>query len=196
MNPTRAVSLVILCGAALGSISCGMIDAWTGASPKSTKKVELPPPGGEYEVIGVLPGLESFAVKYDERLYRGGLPVSEAAGKSLDRLGVKTIVSITPTDKERALCAGHGFKLVELPFDKADGPSDDVIEKFVAVAKGADTPVYLHCHGGTHRGGVLGVAYRVHVLGWSQEKALAEYDALGGDLEADRTMLERVLASE
>ena len=50
-------------------------------------------------------------------------------------------------------------------------------------------PLYVHCHGGTHRAGVLGVAYRIHKCGWPWEKALLEHGRLGGSLKDDHIML-------
>jgi len=108
------------------------------------------------------------------------------------RDGIKSIVSITPTDKERDFCKRHGFTLVEVPFDKVNGPSADNLGRFVETIKQGQGPFYVHCVGGTHRGGVLGVAYRLHHLGWTYERALVEFGRLGGDLKEDHLLLEAV----
>ena len=81
---------------------------------------------------------------------------------------------------------------MEIPFEKKIGPSADDLERYLEAIKTGDGPFYVHCHGGTRRGGVLGVAYRVHVLGWTYGKALVEHGRLGGDLLADHAMLESV----
>ncbi len=53
-------------------------------------------------------------------------------------------------------------------------------------------PLYVHCHGGTHRGGVLMLFVRLHVEGWPLEKALVEFGRLGGDLKGDHPKIEVV----
>ena len=166
----------------------------SGATPMTKgKDVVLPPKVGDYEVLGVTEGLKNFVVKYDQKFYRGGEPVSDAAAESLKARGIKTIISITPNDHERTFCRKHGLTLVEIPFSKPTGPSPVDLARFYETVKTGSGPFYVHCHGGTHRGGVLGVAYRTGVLGWSKDKALIEFGRLGGDLLVDHSMLEAVL---
>lgn len=182
----------------LGGISCqwrhsaGIVTT-TGATPHGyAEDTVLPPPAGEYEVVGVMEGLKKFVVKYDDTLYRGGEPFAECAIESLRKLGIRTIISITPTDYERAFCQTQNITLVEIPFDKKPGPSKQDLKRYLDTIETGAGPFYLHCHGGTHRGGTLGVAYRIHFLGWSFQEALIEHGRLGGDLLGDHTMLEAV----
>ena len=166
--------------------------AATTASHAPSQAMILPPASDTYEVLGVLPGLKNFVVKYDADFIRGGDLLSAEAIVSLQSLGVRTVVSVTPTDLERDLTRQAGMRLVEMPFEKTTGPSPEALKMFVGLFDGGNTPVYVHCHGGTHRGGILGVAYRVHVLGWPWEKALLEYGYLGGSLKDDQPMLRAV----
>jgi len=106
--------------------------------------------------------------------------------------GIRTIVSITPTDHERNLCRSNDFTLVEIPFQKEGGLSSEDLRRYLKTIKTGVGPFYVHCRGGTHRGGVLGVAYRIHIQGWTYEKALVEYGRLGGDLLADCKMLDSI----
>jgi protein tyrosine/serine phosphatase len=172
-------------------------DAVTGATLNyHPKEISLPPQAGEYKVLGQLKGLKNFVVKYDEHLYRGGEPYSTAAAPELQQIGIKTIISITPTDFEREFCGKYEFKLVEIPFEKTSGPSPADLNLYLQTVKTGTGPFYVHCHGGTHRGGVLGVAYRTLILNWPYEKALVEYGRLGGDLLDDHAMLEAVQSAE
>lgn len=166
-------------------------DATTKASPRggASGQVILPPKGDTYEVLACLKGLKSFAVRYADGVVRGGEPCSDQAARTLRGLGIRTIVTITPTDRERALARECGFTLVEMPFDKATGLSQADLRRFLALLTGEKMPVYIHCHGGTHRGGVLCVAYRIHKCGWDWDKALAEHARLGGSLKDDHAML-------
>ena len=152
----------------------------------------LPPADGEYEVLGIKDGIKNWAVRYDAKLLRGGEFFNEQAARALADWGVKTVISIVPTDRERDLCRTNGLVLVEIPFNKPQGPSAADIRLFLDTIKSGAAPFYVHCVGGTHRGGVLGVAYRVHLQNWPYEKALVEFGRLGGELKENHQMLEAV----
>jgi len=192
--------MVLLSGLLFALTSCNSAgsrwDAVSGATwgPPNAKpaEVELPPPSDTYEVIGVMPGLVKFVVRYSDGFYRGGAPLTEEAAASLHSLGIRTIISVTPDDFERELCKKHGFKLIEIPFDKEKGPSEEDIKRFVAAVQTEKLPVYAHCYGGSQRGGVLGALYRTEIQDWSAEKAIAEYDQLGGDPVDQASMLKCV----
>lgn len=108
---------------------------------------------------------------------------------------MRTVISITPSDREREFCQRHGLALVEIPFDKQSGPSRSDLARFLETVRSGNGPFYVHCVGGTHRGGILGIAYRVHAQDWPRDKALVEYGRLGGDLKTDHAMLEAVMSA-
>ena len=196
----RKWAVAVMAAVILGliSISCHSPmkmrpDAVTGATATYQHgETMLPPDAGDYEVIGVVDGLKKYVVEYDDRLYRGGEPCADSAAQWLRQQEIRTIISITPTEQERNLCRENGFTLVELPFQKASGLSPEDLGRYLETIRTGAGPFYVHCHGGTHRGGVLGVAYRVHIQGWPYEKPLVEHGRLGGDLLADHIMLESV----
>jgi len=169
-------------------------DAVTSATPKydKSKPIILPPENESYVVLGKMDGLKNFVVKYDAQLYRGGELYSDTGMKSLESLGIQTIVSIIPNDTERALIKKSSMTLVEIPFDKKSGVTQEGLKRYLDLFSGNQTPVYVHCHGGTHRASVLGVAYRVHKCGWSWERAILEHGYLGGSLKDDQIMLQSI----
>jgi protein tyrosine phosphatase (PTP) superfamily phosphohydrolase (DUF442 family) len=181
------IVLVAGCGRSAGP------DAWSGATPKTApaKVVVLPPKADTYEVLGELKGLKSYAVKYNDRMYRGGEPTGPDGIATLKQLGIRTIISVTPTDLERKLASEGGMTLVELPFPKT-ALTGEVLGRYLKALEQNKGPFYVHCHGGTHRGGILMACYRMQLEGWSFEKAAVEYGRLGGDLKADQKMLEAV----
>ncbi len=174
----------------LSVTSCKMItDAVTHATPK--KEVVLPAPSNTYTVHGEKPGIQNYVVQYDADMYRGGEPLSEKGMKSIKAMGIKTIISVTPTKFERKYAKKYGISLVELPFEKKDGLTEADLKKYIAVfGSPENTPVYVHCRSGMHRGGTLGVAYRLHRNGWTWKDALIEFDSLGGSTTVDKIMLE------
>ena len=175
--------------------SCGEepTDAVTNASGyQSNKALTLPPAGDDYEVVGVKEGLMGYMIKYDDKIYRGGEMANQKGLDFLKTLGVTTVVTITPTDDERKYVVEEGMKLIEVPFFKTDGPSAEVMKTFLDAVKSSPGPVYVHCHGGTHRAAILACLYRMAVLDWDFNRTAVEFGTLGGDLKGDHGMLVRM----
>ncbi|MBT3199883.1 MAG: hypothetical protein HN350_08195 [Phycisphaerales bacterium] len=185
--------MCVLSLAFLGACSEESTDAVSKASPQhSDKKVTLPPTGADYEIVGIKEGLAGYMIKYDDKMYRGGQMTTQEGLDYVKSLGVKTIVTITPTDVERKYVAEAKIKLVEVPFVKTDGPSKEILDTFLEAVKTSDGPVYVHCHGGTHRAAILAAVYRMSVQGWDYDRTVIEYGTLGGDLKGDYGMLTRI----
>lgn len=170
------------------------VDAVGGASADSEKETKLPPEDPFYDVLGNVDGIEGYVIKYTNKLYRGGTLKDSTALKYLRRQGITTIVSITPDEKERRLCQIYGMKLVELPFEKKKTIPENTLSVFLTETRMAEGGVYVHCHGGAHRAGILGAAYRIHLNNWPAEKAIVEFSKLGGDLTEDNRMVQSILS--
>ena len=185
------VLLLVMSGAVLFWHNRNDIDAYTGptSSAGSPQEVLLPPTSDSYTVIGEVTGIKNFVVKYDNDFYRGGEPVSEEGMEYLKNQGIKTIITITPNQLEEELSAQYGINLVSLEFTKKT-LNKDVLDQYFDILNKYDKPWYVHCHGGTHRGGVLGAAYRLKVLRWDWNRSIIEYGMLGGSLKDDYCMLE------
>jgi len=154
--------------------------------------IPLPPKGDTYEVIGQIRDMKMFVVKYDKQFYRGGEPVTKEAVKLIGDMGIKTIISVCPTDAERMWSRQLGIKLIEIPLDEQSPVPPEALRAYLAALDECEAPFYVHGFGGTHRGGVLGAAYRIHKQRWEFDKAAREFDVLGGDLKRDARMLESV----
>jgi len=168
--------------------------ARTGATKKAKKgkSAFIPKPSHTYHVVGQRDGIEGFVVRYDGKFYRGGEPKSRDAAKYFKAWGIKTIVSVTPTDLERELARDYGLELVEVPFEKGKPLSAEALGALHRTLKADGGPYYSHCHGGTQRGGAIGFFFRMHVQKWSFENAAMEYKNLGGDYAANETMLQSI----
>ena len=188
---TLVLTTLILC-----TISCTTsTDDITNASPKDYKhaSVTLPPASDDYIVHGEKPGIKNFVIQYDNNLYRGGKPTSPEGVNILKDMGIKTIVSITPTDMEREEAKKHGIKLVEISVDKKEGISQKDLNRYIDLFSTKDNlPIYVHCNGGSHRAGTMGTAYRVHKNGWKWERAVKEFDNLGGSPDDDIIILNSI----
>lgn len=187
------MNLIAAIATALALSSCHhhpeSADVVSGATTPHDQIV-LPPTNSHYQVLGHREGLNGYVVRYDDVFYRGGqVYIEDLAAEALQECGIKTIISITPSDAERAFCAANGFVLIEIPFDK-NGPSVADYQNYLQALETSAPPFYVHCKGGSHRAGILSAAYRIQRQGWSFEEAAIEYGRLGGDLKSDHAMVE------
>lgn len=97
-----------------------------------------------------LPGLHGL-LHVGPTVYSGGEPHGEEAFASLQKLGVKTIVSVDGAKPDVEMAKKYGLRYVHVPFGY-DGVPDDARLGLVAVSREAEFPVYVHCHHGKHRG--------------------------------------------
>lgn len=149
---------------------------------------ETPPPLSEtYLVIENLQGIENYIIKYDSTLYRGGEILDVNGIKTLKKLGIKTVLSIAPSEKERQLISDNGIKFIPFSF-KMNALSVDSLEYMLNKVKNA-FPVYIQCHKGMHRPGIVAAGYRIMFEKWTYEKAVLEFGRLGGSLKEDAEML-------
>lgn len=187
--------LILLAGFTIGTSSCRKtavlpVDGVMSATALHGETAVCPPSNSFYQVLGHYEGLKNYVVKYDDHFYRGGeIYLDDSARNALGEFGIKTVVSVTPSDQERAFCATNGLELIEVPFEK-NGPTEEDYRGFFQALEKAPVPYYVHCKGGSHRAGILGAAYRIRMQNWSFDKAVVEYGRLGGDLKADNTMIE------
>ncbi len=145
-----------------------------------------------YEVLGKKDGLKNWLVRYDDHLYRGGELESADGARSLADLGIKTVFAITSVDQERQWLENEGIEVVDLSFAKNAKLGKRRIRRIAEQINSHPTPAYVHCVGGTQRGGVVGVMYRLS-QGWEPDQSLLEFAYLGGSLKANSKTLKAVL---
>ncbi len=156
------------------------------------------PPGADdwnhqsYEVLGKKDGLKNWLIRYDDHFYRGGELENADGARSLADLGIKTVFAITSLDKERQWLESQGIKVVDLSFDKNANLSQQDVQHIAEQLNTSSAPAYIHCVGGTQRGGVVGVIYRLS-QGWEPDQSLLEFAYLGGSLKANSETIKSVL---
>ncbi len=190
MKPTLSIISILLL---MLSTNCKENDAVTEASVKADKyHIKIPRARGEFRVLGAIPGIHNYVVKYDDNVYRGGFIDSLEVTNALRQWGIRTIVSISVTEEEKRAAESMGIRLVELDLDKDSGLDKNNAALFTENLQAEYFPLYIHCHGGEHRAGVMAMAYRMTYLKWDYEKALEEFFKLGGDPAADRVLIDSV----
>jgi protein tyrosine/serine phosphatase len=112
----------------------------------------------------------------DERFFRGSRPKAEDL-KSLQALGIQTIIDLTDNsrEKEQPAVEAAGMRYVNIPIVDKENPSAAQISEFLQVVNDPATgKFYLHCAGGRHRTGVMAAVYRFNHDHWSYDQVYAE----------------------
>lgn len=114
-------------------------------------------------------------------LYRGAQPTKKGF-ESLSELGVKIVVDLrdgSEGKQEEKEVTRLGMKFVGIPWRCTD-PKDDDFAKFLAIVRdNTDKKIFVHCHVGVDRTGMMIASYRMAEQGWSAEEALREMQVFG-----------------
>ena len=106
-------------------------------------------------------------------LYRAAQP-DAAAMQALAEMGIKTIISLRHSKGDRALTAGTGMTLVELPVSAGKAGNDAFVLSALQAICDAEKPVLIHCMHGADRTGLVIAMYRVVEQGWDKEATIDE----------------------
>jgi protein tyrosine phosphatase (PTP) superfamily phosphohydrolase (DUF442 family) len=98
----------------------------------------------------VLPGLHNV-YRITDKLYSGSSPDVDTGFRSLQKLGIKTIISVDGARPDVTAARAHGMRYVHIPFGYDGIPSEQVLRLAKAV-RDLPGPIYIHCHHGMHRG--------------------------------------------
>lgn len=104
----------------------------------------------QQEVPHEMPGLHNL-VQLSSDVYSGSEPAGEEGFASLKKLGVQTIVSVDGATPKFELAKNYGIQYVHVPFGYDAIPLAAQLS-LTRAARGAKTPMYIHCHHGKHRG--------------------------------------------
>jgi protein tyrosine phosphatase (PTP) superfamily phosphohydrolase (DUF442 family) len=89
--------------------------------------------------------------KISEKLYSGSSPEGDEGFRSLQHLGVRTIISVDGARPDVEKARGLGMRYVHLPIGYDGVPRDQALRIAKAV-RDLPGPIYIHCHHGQHRG--------------------------------------------
>jgi len=141
--------------------------------------------------------LRHYAVVEAGRLYRCGQPRPEELAGLIEKLGLRTVISLRGVrppsapdaweQAEREVCATRGVEFVRLPCNHKNPPTAEQVERFLAIVRDPQRlPALIHCRIGQQRTGLFCALYRVHVQGLDPDEALREMDELGFNLRHRR----------
>jgi protein tyrosine phosphatase (PTP) superfamily phosphohydrolase (DUF442 family) len=128
----------------------------------------------------MLPGLLNV-YRITEKLYSGSSPNGDLGFRSLQKLGIKTVISVDGARPDITTARSHGMRYVHIPFGY-DGIPPAQILRLAKAVRDLPGPIYIHCHHGMHRGPAAASA--IHLCldkSCTIEQALAEMHRAGTD---------------
>lgn len=164
MNVWKLVIVAGLCAAA-GSCAKPQQDELPRASAKSADTPQPDRVGPVQEGIAperlapVRLSTEHLpnALRLTDKVISGGLPDGADGFAELQRLGVRTVVSVDGAKPDVDTAAKYGLQYVHLPHGYDGIPESRVAELAKAVVD-LPGPIYIHCHHGKHRSPAAAVA--------------------------------------
>ncbi|MEM9586220.1 MAG: hypothetical protein AAGA03_02970 [Planctomycetota bacterium] len=92
-------------------------------------------------------------LKISDRIFCGGEPGSDKAFAYLAEKGIKTVASVDGGRPDVQLAEKYGLQYVHIPIGY-DGVDPHAAGSLARLVRDADSPIYIHCHHGHHRGPV------------------------------------------
>lgn len=121
------------------------------------------------------------AFRVSDRIYSGSSPDGDAGFAELERLNIKTIISVDGSRPDVDAARRHGMAYVHLPFGYDGIPRERILELAKAAATVAG-PIYVHCHHGQHRGPAAVAAIQMCLdPTWSADRAAKWLRTAGTD---------------
>jgi protein tyrosine/serine phosphatase len=124
--------------------------------------------------------LSNFGIVAEDKLYRGGMPVGQHNYDKLSELGIKTVVNLKIEDSaveyvaEQNSLSKRDINLHYIPLPNVAAPTLQQTLEFLTVVYNKDmSPVFIHCHRGADRTGIMAGIFRI-TQGYSASWALVE----------------------
>ena len=116
--------------------------------------------------------------KVNSQLYRGAQPLTGGM-KEIAALGIKTVINLRGEDErtrdEETEARAAGLRYFSVPLSGFRRPKDEQVERVLAlIGDSQNGPVFVHCHHGEDRTGIIIAVYRISHDGWSGERAKKE----------------------
>ncbi len=178
MNVKRPSLQVIAPLALLGAfgLACASSNGGTATAPvqlavedayQFAAKLELPEvaPANYRELHNVY--------QLSNTILSGGEPLGESAFEELEKMGVKTVISVDGKIPNLDAAGRHGMRYVHIPI-QYKGITDEEVLRLTKTFRELESPIYVHCFHGRHRGPAAAAIGRVALDGASRERAVAE----------------------
>jgi tyrosine-protein phosphatase SIW14 len=123
------------------------------------------------------------AGKVNDSLYRGAQPAKKGFVE-LKKLGVTAVVNLRTGQQgpaeERKEVESLKMSYVNIPVSGWSPPSNAQVAQFLALFKNSEgQKIFVHCHFGDDRTGVMIATYRIAVEHWTADQAIQEMLSFG-----------------
>lgn len=123
------------------------------------------------------PGI-SNSYQLSERIYSGSMPEGEAAFAALEKMGIKTIITVDGMKPDADLARRFGIRYVHLPIGYDSVPTNQAA-RLVKAVETIPGPIFMHCHHGMHRGPSAAAEVCMATAGWTSAEAYAWLKLIG-----------------
>jgi len=175
--PNRPLILLLASASALLGPAC---------SSNKTEEIQVAAPlleiSDAYELAGLealpevspkdMDGLRNL-YKLSNTILSGSEPIGEAAFAELERLGVRTVLSVDGKAPDQELAARHGMRYVHVPI-RYHGIEEEELLQIAKTFRELEAPFYVHCFHGKHRGPAAAAVGRAVLDGAERERVVAE----------------------
>ena len=127
--------------------------------------------GADVELLSVK-GLHN-AFRVTPQILSGSQPEGDEAFAALEKMGVKTIISVDGVKPDTVAARKHGLRYIHLPIGYDGVPAERVPELASAAATAGGGLIYVHCHHGKHRGPAAVAVICEATANWSPQDAEA-----------------------
>lgn len=124
-------------------------------------------------------------LQVDQQIYRGGQPETKADYDRLQQMGIKYVFNLRDDYddivREQRELEKRGMVLLSYPMNPWDTPDAKTVKYMLyQIAEAQKTGgVFVHCHHGKDRTGVIMGLYRIHFQRWDRMKAYSELASFG-----------------
>ena len=118
------------------------------------------------------PGLPNFHMVTQE-LYRGAQPTAQGM-RELKKMGIKTVIDLRSFHSDRDALGDTDLAYERIAMTALYTEEKDIVQFLQIVADPDRTPVFIHCHYGADRTGLLCAIYRIVICRWTKEEAIQE----------------------
>ncbi len=115
------------------------------------------------------PGIDNF-YQLSDRFYSGSVPEGDTAFAALQKLGIKTIITVDGTKPDVEAARRFGIRYVHLPIGYDGVPPAQAL-RLVKAAETLSGPIFVHCHHGMHRGPTGAAVICMAEEGWTSDQA-------------------------
>ncbi len=129
------------------------------------------------------PPLTSFTIpnllQVTDQIYRGGRPLNNDLSVLKTDKEIKMVIDLedkqSVVQQEKKTASDLNLKFISSPMNAMARPNNQQVDQLLALLQDPKNfPIFIHCHHGEDRSGMIIGLYRVEVQGWTPAAAYKE----------------------